>query len=409
MKLPLALVPADRRPHDRVRPLQRPVVPHRRTASSRPPRPGTRRPRSSGSEDVDVTVYLPTGTTPPGGWPVAIFGHGFGNDRHVVPMTVAGTMARSGFATVAINVVGHGGGPERHAHRAPHRPGARSRCPPAAAAWTWTATGASARRRASATRAGTPLALIGSRDGLRQTVADLMQLVRAIRRGVDVDGDGHVDLDRERIVLLRAVLRRHLRHAADGGGPARRAWACSTWRAGPSWRSRASRRIFRGLVMDQLKRAAAAAHERRAGLHRVHPAAGRGAGARAGRGRARAPGLLRPRGVAAPSPRTRSAFAPYLAQAPLPGVGREAVLFQWAVGDRTVPNPTTAALLRAGELQPVSSLYRHDPARRSRSASRTRTGSSPGRRSPRCTPSAGPPRSRSRASSSPAAGRSSRC
>jgi hypothetical protein len=47
---------------------------------------------------------------------------------------------------------------------------------------------------------------------------------------------------------------------------------------------------------------------------------------------------------------------------PLSGVGPKAVLYQWAVGDRTVPNPTTAALLRAGLLQPVSSLYRHDPA-----------------------------------------------
>jgi hypothetical protein len=27
-----------------------------------------------------------------------------------------------------------------------------------------------------------------------------------------------------------------------------------------------------------------------------------------------------------------------------------------------VPNPTTVALLRAGRLQPVSALYRHDPA-----------------------------------------------
>src|SRR5262249_58083247 len=40
-----------------------------------------------------------------------------------------------------------------------------------------------------------PLALIGSRDGLHPTVADLMQLIRAIRHGVDIDGDGQPDLD----------------------------------------------------------------------------------------------------------------------------------------------------------------------------------------------------------------------
>jgi hypothetical protein len=31
-----------------------------------------------------------------------------------------------------------------------------------------------------------------------------------------------------------------------------------------------------------------------------------------------------------------------------------------AVGDRTVPNPTTEQIIRAGALQPFVSLYRHD-------------------------------------------------
>ncbi len=52
------------------------------------------------------------------------------------------------------------------------------------------------------TRPGTPLQPLGTRDGLKQTVADLMQLVRAIRRGIDVDGDGQGDLDRERIYYV---------------------------------------------------------------------------------------------------------------------------------------------------------------------------------------------------------------
>src|SRR5207237_1913547 len=41
--------------------------------------------------------------------------------------------------------------------------------------------------------------LIGNRDGLRQTVTDLMQLVRVIQVGVDIDGVGGSDLDPERI------------------------------------------------------------------------------------------------------------------------------------------------------------------------------------------------------------------
>ena len=41
--------------------------------------------------------------------------------------------------------------------------------------------------------------IIGSRDGLRQTVVDLMQLVREIEVGVDVDGDGTADLNADAI------------------------------------------------------------------------------------------------------------------------------------------------------------------------------------------------------------------
>ena len=62
------------------------------------------------------TVYfnlliLPAGTPPPGGWPVAIFGHGFGDNKNNSPFVVAASMAAQGIATIAINVVGHGFGP----------------------------------------------------------------------------------------------------------------------------------------------------------------------------------------------------------------------------------------------------------------------------------------------------------
>ena len=38
--------------------------------------------------------------------------------------------------------------------------------------------------------AAAPYTLLIARDGVRQTVVDLMQLVRVIQVGVDVDGDG---------------------------------------------------------------------------------------------------------------------------------------------------------------------------------------------------------------------------
>jgi hypothetical protein len=40
---------------------------------------------------------------------------------------------------------------------------------------------------------------VGNRDGLRQTVIDLMQLTREIQVGIDVNGDGRPDLDASKI------------------------------------------------------------------------------------------------------------------------------------------------------------------------------------------------------------------
>jgi len=44
------------------------------------------------------------------------------------------------------------------------------------------------------------------------------------------------------------------------------------------------------------------------------------------------------------------ACAPYLRKSPLPGVPPKSVLFQFNIGDRIATNPTTSALLRAGDL-----------------------------------------------------------
>ena len=47
--------------------------------------------------------------------------------------------------------------------------------------------------------AAPPFTAVGNRDGLRQTVIDLMQLTREIQVGVDVNGDGRPDLDASKI------------------------------------------------------------------------------------------------------------------------------------------------------------------------------------------------------------------
>jgi hypothetical protein len=56
------------------------------------------------------------------------------------------------------------------------------------------------------------------------------------------------------------------------------------------------------------------------------------------------------------------AYAPHLRKAPLPGVDPKAVLFLFARGDQSIPNPLNTALIRAGDLAGRTTFYLHDLA-----------------------------------------------
>jgi hypothetical protein len=57
-----------------------------------------------------------------------------------------------------------------------------------------------------------------------------------------------------------------------------------------------------------------------------------------------------------------AAFAPYLRSSPLDRMAAKTVILQVAKGDRIVPNPTSAAIVRAGELADWTTFYRNDLA-----------------------------------------------
>jgi len=67
-------------------------------------------PAVQGVNTLQFNLFVPAGTPPADGWPVAIFGHGFTDSKHGAPWTVGSSFAAHGIATIAINVVGHGGG-----------------------------------------------------------------------------------------------------------------------------------------------------------------------------------------------------------------------------------------------------------------------------------------------------------
>src|SRR5438034_7251121 len=56
------------------------------------------------------------------------------------------------------------------------------------------------------------------------------------------------------------------------------------------------------------------------------------------------------------------AYAPHLRMSPLDGMDAKPIIFQFAKGDKTVPNPTTTAILRAGDLADRATLFRNDLA-----------------------------------------------
>ena len=153
-------------------------------------------PRAQGSNELVFQLFLPTGPKPAAGWPVAIFGHGFTDSMYGAPWTVAAVMASRGIATMSINVVGHGGGAAGTLRVTPVA-GAPVTIPAGGRGIDQDGNGAI--DSTEGVNAAPPRESIGSRDGLRQTVIDLMQLVRQVEVGMDVDGDGRADLDAGRI------------------------------------------------------------------------------------------------------------------------------------------------------------------------------------------------------------------
>jgi hypothetical protein len=69
-------------------------------------------PAVQAEHDILVNLFLPTGPTPAEGWPVVIYGHGGGGSKQTAPFFVAASLVAKGLATIAINAVGNGRGPE---------------------------------------------------------------------------------------------------------------------------------------------------------------------------------------------------------------------------------------------------------------------------------------------------------
>jgi Bacterial Ig-like domain len=324
------------------------------TAANVIPAVGTRtgKPRPQGMNSVQFSLFLPTGSPPSGGWPVAIFGHGFTDWKNGAPPVLAGRLAQNGIATVAINVVGHGGGPL--GTYTVNRAG----LPPVTLPLGGRGIDQDGNGSIDSTEGVSAVganALIGNRDGLRQTTIDLMQLVKVLRGGVDVDADGADDLSSSRIYYAGQSfggmygtqllgLERNLRAGVLNvpGGP-----IIEIARLSPSFRPI----VGIGLATRTPPLYNAIPNPTFTNFHENIPLRGL------------APAVATPDETAiqvqidraewAQQAANPAAYAPYL-KAP--------AIFQFARGDQTVPNPTTSAILRACGCADRATLYRHDLA-----------------------------------------------
>jgi len=328
------------------------------TASKVIPPSKSTAPPIQGTNRVYFNLFLPTGTAPAGGWPVAIFGHGFGDNKNSSPFIVASSLARRGIATIAINVVGHGGG------------GLgtlivnRVAGPPVVLAGGGRGIDQDGNTTIDSTEgvnAVAPYTLISNRDGLRQTVIDLMQLVREIEVGMDVDGDGARDLDPTRIsyfgqsfggiygtkfLAVEPNVRLGVPNVPGGA-------IIEIARLSPA---------FRGLVtLSLLSRTPPLinlpgfAFDENIPLRNLPPVIDTVPGASAIQRQIEWSEWATESGNPA-------AYAVHLRSRPLLGVPAKSIILQYARGDQTVPNPTTSAIIRAGSLQDRTTAFRNDLA-----------------------------------------------
>ncbi|MGY1665141.1 Ig-like domain-containing protein [Geodermatophilus sp. SYSU D00696] len=305
-------------------------------------------PRPVGAEQLPFVAVLPPGTPPPGGWPVAVFGHGFTSSTNAV-FLAAVENAKNGIATIGTNVVGHGYGPESD--------------------WVVTSGGTTrtfdaygrgidqdrngaieSTEGSSATGAA---AAQSSRDALRQTVADNMTLIRSLG-GTDVDGDGTPDLSGEDVTYFGQSFGGIYGTMLTGVDPAVTRSVLNV-PGGPVTEIARLSPSFRGLTTLALQAAGLlnSTDPTRNFFQEQMPLRGEGPVT------VTVPGAVEIQEYLARStwlsrPGSPETFAPLIEP--------ERVLVQVAFGDQTVPNPTSYTIVDAGDLWSRTSVYRNDRA-----------------------------------------------
>ncbi|HYD61783.1 MAG TPA: hypothetical protein VEC35_15565 [Noviherbaspirillum sp.] len=323
-------------------------------------------PQQRGENRLLVQIFVPAGSKPAAGWPVVIYGHGFSDNLFGSPWSVASTYASYGLATVSIHVAGHGGGSQGSLLV---ELGSSGTVTLPAAGRGLDVNGDGAISATEGSTAPAPYGLIGARDTLRQTVTDLMQLVRQFEAGVDIDGDGTADFDGRRITyngqsfggvygtMLMGVERSIVAGVPNVGGgdlvEATRLGALRILRT----TSLAARKpsLINLPALPNLPAPANLQFDENMPLRNQLPLTKHVPGAMAIAAVFERTSWAQQGGAAA-------AYASLIRKRPLPGHAAKPLIFQIAKGDKTMPNPTSSLVVRAGDFADRVSYFRNDLA-----------------------------------------------
>jgi hypothetical protein len=320
---------------------------------------------------VYFTLYLPSGPKPPGGWPIVIVGGGASGNQHVSTTIMAATMASHGLATIGISQVGQGFGPLSRLQIA--RVGLPVLEIPDAGRGA-DQNGDNVYSMLEGVEAAAPRTwTISLRDAHRQTVIDLLQLVRVIEVGMDVDGDSATDIDPARIYFQGSsagpmmgvsltALDSSIAAAAFSTAPGlvpeharwqpvrRRAMALALQARVPSLINTDGLTSIDGVAV-------AGPHFNENKPLRDQPIVINTIPGAIAIQRALEFAEMAAESGIGPVP-----WAKYLRAKPLPGSHARSILLQLAKGDQNAVNPGTTAIIREGGLEDVTTYYRHDLA-----------------------------------------------
>lgn len=324
-------------------------------------------PAVQGTNTLLFALALPAGTPPAKGWPVAIIGHGNGQPRELM-YAFSAILAKRGIATIAINAPGHGFGPLSTMDLKLTTNETVS-LPSGGRGVDVNGNGTIDNNEGNLT-AGRPYALLNFTNAFQQTVVDLLQLVRVIQSGIDVDGDGKVELDSGSIYYMGTSAGAHYGTMFVTMEPAVRAAALTfggyprtdSFRLGVLARPMQSTflqqrvpSLLNGPGITQIGGQALAApyFNENKPMRNVPPVTNDVAGAMEIQ-------EVFARQLWSGQPGDPGVYAPHLQKKPLDGMGARSVLVQIAKGDLNVPTAASMAWVRAGGLEKNTTYCRVD-------------------------------------------------